>query len=373
MLYLDNAATSRFKPQAVIDAINYDIRHSANSGRSGHKDAVLAGIKIENCRQFLKTELGANDDYETVFTKNCTEALNLAIFGCVKGGERVLTTSNEHNSVLRPLYELERLKLITLDVIKTNGKKLDLSILSERAKSANIIVMGGACNVTGVTTDLYEVGRIAKRNGALFIVDGAQSVPILRTDIMGYGIDMLACAGHKGLHGVQGTGFLIFKKNLNISPLLFGGTGTYSSSVYQPLKFHDGLEAGTQFAGGISALYEGAKRSLSRINETRKNFTLLTQTALYNLNSLGCTLYSDETSTGVIAFNVGDTDSTYIAEKLDEYGIAVRSGLHCAPLVHEALGTANQGAVRISMGVETTIKDITYFSKSLEKITKKLK
>ena len=133
MLYLDNAATSRFKPQTVIDCINYDLRHSVNSGRGGYPDAIDAGLKIEACREFLKAALHADDGYDALFTKNCTEALNLAIFGIIKGGERVLTTANEHNSVLRPLFELERRGMITLTVLDTKGKKFDLSEFEEAA------------------------------------------------------------------------------------------------------------------------------------------------------------------------------------------------------------------------------------------------
>ena len=373
MLYLDNAATSRFKPQGVIDAINYDLRNSANSGRSGHSDAISAGIRIENCRYYLKSALGADDGYQVVFTKNCTEALNLAIFGAIKGGERVLTTSNEHNSVLRPLYELERQHRINLTVHNTHGKKIDMSIFAEQAKQADIIVVGGACNVTGYTADLQEIGKIAKLNNAMLIVDGAQSVPIISTNMKEYAIDMLACPGHKGLHGVQGTGFLIFRDDISLSPMLHGGTGSFSSSVYQPIQAPDAYEAGTLFAGGIAALYEGAKWSFNHAEAARNNYAQLTKTALYNLKSMDCTLYTDEMTTGVIAFNVGNADSAYIAELLNEYGIAVRSGLHCAPLVHKALGTENQGAVRASIGVETTLKDITYFSKAIEKIKRKLK
>ncbi|MCM1306273.1 MAG: aminotransferase class V-fold PLP-dependent enzyme [Bacteroides sp.] len=373
MLYLDNAATSRFKPQGVIDAINFDLRNSVNSGRGGYTDAVSAGIRIENCRYYLKSALGAEDDYEAVFTKNCTEALNLAIFGGIKGGERVLTTSNEHNSVLRPLYELERQGKITLDVLDTHGKKIDLSALNRRAANADVIVIGGACNVTGATVDLYEVGKIAKANNALLIVDGAQSVPILQTNMKECGIDMFACAGHKGLHGIQGSGFLIFKSDIKLRPILFGGTGTYSSSVYQPLQAPDGYEAGTLFAGGISALYEGAKWSFNHLDTTIKNYNQLTSTLLYNLKSAGCTLYTDETVTGVVAFNMGNADSAYVAELLNEQGIAVRSGLHCAPLVHKALGTESQGAVRVSIGVETAMKDVQYFSSVIEKLKRKLK
>lgn len=372
MLYLDNAATSRFKPQSVIDCINYDLRHSANSGRSGHDDAITAGMKIENCRRYLKTALHAEDDYEIIFTKNCTEALNLAIFGLIKGGETVVTTDNEHNSVLRPLFELQRRGLIDLRVLSTRGKKVNIDELRLFAAGANMLVLGGACNVTGSTLDIEAAGQIANDNGAIFILDGAQSVPVINTDVSGYGIDAVACPGHKGLHGVQGTGFLLIRNGLFPNPLLYGGTGTYSSSVEQPLQFPDGYEAGTMFAGGIAALHLGARWSFEHTESTRKNFAQLSQSALYNLKKLDCTLYSDETTTGVIAFNYKDVDSTYIAELLDSYGIAVRSGLHCTPLVHKALGTLNQGAVRISLGVETTAKDILYFSKTMEKIIKSL-
>lgn len=372
MLYLDNAATSRFKPQGVTDAINYDLTHSANSGRSGHSDAVNAGIRIENCRYYLKSALGASEGYDVIFTKNCTEALNLAILGYLKGGERVVTTSNEHNSVLRPLFELESRGKIDLNVIDTKGKKLDLAMLAKEAPSADVIVLGGACNVTGATVDLKEAGRIAKSNGAILIVDGAQSVPLIETNMSEYGIDMLACPGHKGLHGVQGTGFLIFRSDLKLRPLLYGGTGTFSSNVYQPTQSPESYEAGTLFAGGISALYEGAKWSFNNADASRKNISNLTDYLLYNLKSANCKLYTSENVTGVVAFNIGDADSSYVAEQLDEYGIAVRSGLHCAPLVHRGLGTLDQGAVRVSLGVETTVKDVIYFSKIIEKIRRKL-
>ena len=373
MLYLDNAATSRFKPQGVIDAVNHDLRNSANSGRSGHSDAISAGMRIENCRYYLKSALGADDGYQVIFTKNCTEALNLAIFGLIKGGERVLTTSNEHNSVLRPLYELERQGKISLTIHNTLGQSIDMALFTQQAEQADVIIVGGACNVTGYTADLKEIGKIAKTVNAVLIVDGAQSVPIIPIDIKEYGIDMLACPGHKGLHGIQGTGFLIFKNGTELRPLLYGGTGSFSSSVYRPADPPDAFEAGTLFAGGIAALYEGAKWSFNHADNTRSNYAQLTKTALYNLKTIGCTLYTKETATGVIAFNIGDTDSSYIAELLNEYGIAVRSGLHCAPLVHKALGTENQGAVRASIGVETTMKDIAYFCKAIEKIKRKLK
>jgi len=371
MVYLDNAATSRFKPKCVFDALFSDLRNSANSGRSGHNDAMRAALKIESCRKYLKSALGADDGYDVIFTKNCTEALNLAIFSAVKEGSRVLTTTNEHNSVLRPLYELKRRGSIALDVLDTGGKAVDLRQVKERAAHADLIVMGGACNVTGYTVDMEELGKIARENNCILIVDGAQSVPVIDMNMSEFGVKMLACPGHKGLHGIQGTGFLIADKSIPLTPLLYGGTGTFSGSEFQPLDAPDSFEAGTLFSGGIAALEAGARWTFDNLETERKNLSNLSENALYGLKRLGCTLYSEETKVGVIAFNYKDADSTFIAEKLNEYNIAVRAGLHCAPLVHRALKTSAQGAVRISLGVETTYKDITYFLSSLEKIISK--
>lgn len=373
MIYLDNAATSRFKPKSVFDILNYDIINSANSGRSGHTAAMDAEMRIENCRNYLLNKLGADDDYDLVFTKNCTEALNMAIFGYIKGGEKVVTSYNEHNSVLRPLFELERQGKISLLVLRpeSNGK-VDVNILAEKAKDADFIVLGGACNVTGSTLDAATVGKIAKQNNSIFLLDGAQSVPILPLHLKNDSIDMLACPAHKGLHGIQGCGFLAVRKGIGLKPMLYGGTGTYSSSVYPPIEFPDSYEAGTLFSGGISALHQGAKWSYDNLEKTRKNFDRLSSTLIYNLKSINAAVYTNETTCGVISFNIGDTDSTFIAQQLNDYNIAVRAGIHCAPLVHEFLGTSNQGAVRVSLGCDTTDKEISYFSSVIERIAKSI-
>lgn len=373
MIYLDNAATSRFKPRSVLEALSYDLTHSANSGRSGHRDAIAAGLKIENCRDFIKRTLHA-EDADVIFTKSCTEALNLAIFGLIKGGERVLTSANEHNSVLRPLAELERSKQITLDILPQSADgKISLDDIAEHAKHADIMTFGGACNVTGVETDLREVGKIAKRNNAILIADGAQCVPLADIDFEDFGISMLACPGHKGLHALQGTGFLLKRSDIQLKPLIFGGTGTYSSSVYQPLDAPEAYEAGTQFAGGIAALHAGAKWSFDNAAHTRKKFENMTEQLVYNLKMTKSTVYSVKNKYGIAAFNIGDTDSSLVAQLLDDNDIAVRSGLHCAPLVHKHLGTLEQGAVRVSLGVETTPSDITSFCTALEGIIRRLK
>lgn len=372
MIYLDNAATSRFKPKSVIDAVLYDLKNSANSGRSGHTAAIEAGIRIENCRNLLLKSLGAESGYNIVFTKNCTEALNLAILGSFSGGERVVTTANEHNSVLRPLFELKNKGFIQLFIVAQSD---DGSILHEhlaRAISeADVVVLSPVSNVTGARINTEIIGEYAKRNGVKFIVDGAQAVPLDSIDMTAHNIDMLACPAHKGLHGTQGVGFLIFKNDIKLAPLIYGGTGTASFSTLQPLDAPEAFEAGTQFAGGIAALMEGAKWSFQNAPKTRKIISALGDELVYYLKNIGATVYTKNAQAGVISFNLHDADSALVATLLDENGCAVRSGLHCAPLVHRFLRTEKQGAVRASIGVDNTDREIYEFVSVLETILKK--
>ncbi|MEG2541185.1 MAG: aminotransferase class V-fold PLP-dependent enzyme [Clostridia bacterium] len=373
MIYLDNAATSRFKPQGVFDALNYDITHSANSGRSGHDDAISASIKIENCRSYLLSSLHADNDFNLVFTKNCTEALNLAIFGFGLDGKRVVTTANEHNSVLRPLFEMERQGKISLHIIgQQDDGKISIDDIAQAFKTADFAVLNAVSNVTGAKLDIDAVGNLAKKNNVTLLADGSQAIPLTKIDMQKQNINMLACPGHKGLHGVTGTGFLIFKKDIKLKPLLFGGTGTASLSPYQPTDAPEAYEAGTMFSGGIAALMEGAKWSFENADKSRKITQSLCNAAAYYLSNIGATIYVSDTSSGVLSFNLKDIDSSFVAEKLNEFGIAVRSGLHCAPLVHKFLGTEKQGAVRVSIGVDNTEKDIFNFAVATEKIAKQM-
>lgn len=369
MIYLDNAATSRFKPKSVLDAINFDILHSANSGRSGHDEAIGASMRINACREYLKQVLGADDEYEVIFTKSCTEALNLAIFGSLQQNDRVVTSQNEHNSVLRPLFRLKEQGKISLTILNLdeNGK-INLNELREIAKDSDVFVFGGASNITGATANVYEIGKIAKEHGIRFIVDGAQSVPICPLNIKEYNVDMLACPAHKGLHGIQGCGFLLVKRDIPLIPLIYGGTGAFSQDLSPALQMPESYEAGTQFSGGISALHYGAEWSYKNLNNTRKNLIRLTKNAIYNLKQLNATLYTREYDCGIISFNIADIDSGYIADFLNELGVCVRGGLHCAPLVHKHLNTLEQGAVRVSFGCDSQDSDLLYFSKAMEHI-----
>lgn len=374
MIYLDNAATSRFKPKCVLDALIFDVTHSANSGRAGHDEAIDKSIRIQKCREYLLSVFGASDEYSLIFTKNCTEALNLAIFGIVKGGERVLTGVNEHNSVLRPLYQLKQEGKISLEIVKTNPLgRIDVKDVEKLATNADILVFGGACNVNGAICDIQSVADYCKNNGKILILDGAQSVPLIPLTLKSSGISMLACPGHKGLHGVQGTGFLIVRKDIKLSPLLYGGTGTFSSDVTPIVEMPDSFEAGTLFSGGIDALRQGAKWSFDNVDKNRKYIDRITKNILHGLHDIGATLYTRDTQTGVVCFNLANADSGYIADKLNEYGICVRGGLHCAPLVHREQGTSFQGAVRASVGCETKEGEIAYFLSVVERLMKGLK
>lgn len=374
MIYLDNAATSRFKPKCVLDALIFDVTHSANSGRAGHDEAIDKSIRIQKCREYLLSVFGASDEYSLIFTKNCTEALNLAIFGIVKGGERVLTGVNEHNSVLRPLFKLKQEGKISLEIVKTNPLgRIDVKDVEKFATNADILVFGGACNVNGAICDIQSIEDYCKNNGKILILDGAQSVPLIPLTLKSSGISMLACPGHKGLHGVQGTGFLIVRKDIKLSPLLYGGTGTFSSDVTPVVEMPDSFEAGTLFSGGIDALRQGAKWSFDNVDKNRKYIDRITKNILHGLHDIGATLYTRDTQTGVVCFNLANADSGYIADKLNEYGICVRGGLHCAPLVHREQGTSFQGAVRASVGCETKEGEIAYFLSVVERLAKGLK
>ena len=374
MIYLDNAATSRFKPKCVLDALIFDVTHSANSGRAGHDEAIDKSIRIQKCREYLLSVFGASDEYSLIFTKNCTEALNLAIFGIVKGGERVLTGVNEHNSVLRPLYKLKQEGKISLEIVKTNPLgRIDVKDVEKLATNADILVFGGACNVNGAICDIQSIADYCKNNGKILILDGAQSVPLIPLTLKSSGISMLACPGHKGLHGVQGTGFLVVRKDIKLSPLLYGGTGTFSSDVTPIVEMPDSFEAGTLFSGGIDALRQGAKWSFDNVDKNRKYIDRITKNILHGLHDIGATLYTRDTQTGVVCFNLANADSGYIADKLNEYGICVRGGLHCAPLVHREQGTSFQGAVRASVGCETKEGEIAYFLSVVERLMKGLK
>ena len=371
MIYLDNAATSFFKPKGVQDALVYDLAHSANSGRSGHRYALDSAMKIEDCRRFLLSAFRAPEgDYAVAFTKNCTEALNLGIFGFLREGMRVVTTAYDHNSVLRPLFELEKRGKIELMVVEPdeNGV-ISPAHLDTAMDGAHFCAVSAASNVTGARIDLTALAASAKKHGTVTLVDGAQAVPAVSVDMGKLGFDMLAFPGHKGLHGPQGTGALVFRTDLKLQPLLMGGTGTASDSTFQPTEPPEALEAGTLFAGGIAALHAGAKWSFANRERNRTATKRLAEELIAYLNGLEAEVYTRDPTLGVVSFNLKGKDSASVANALADKDIAVRGGLHCAPLAHKALGTLGRGAVRASIGADNTEKDIYLFVAALEQIS----
>lgn len=372
MIYFDNAATSRFKPKKAIKALVYDTVHSANSGRSGHDDAIYAMVNNEKTRRLLLKIYGAESGYNVVFTKNCTEAINLAVFGCLDPSKKIVTTVNDHNAMLRPLFNLKS-KGASLSVVNpSDNLSINPKHVLRLSYDADFIGMNLASNVTGAVSDVEEVGK-KKSDKTILLVDGAQGSPFYQIDMTKYNIDMLAMPAHKSLHGIQGVGFLIFKDTLKLSPLVYGGTGTSSDSVYQPLYAPEGFEAGTQFSAGIHALYEGAKWSMENLERSRKNVLKLSQKLMYALGSLGLINYSVNPQLGIFSFKDSDIPPTVMADELNTLGFATRSGLHCAPLIHNYLGTLESGLVRVSIGADNTEKEINALISALEKIMIKKK
>jgi selenocysteine lyase/cysteine desulfurase len=295
----------------------------------------------------------------------------LAIFGFVKEGMTVLTTENEHNSVLRPLYALNKQGIINLLIEPATDGYTPFERLAERGKSADLLVVSNVSNVLGAVVDVKALKHSLKDYPVKILVDGAQGVPYV--DIDGKCADMIALPAHKGLHGIQGVGALLFNKDISLKPLIYGGTGTESFSAIQPETIPDGLESGTLFSGGIRAFHEGARWTFEHVNEIRHHIETLAKECAYGLKHLGAKVYNNEFPSGIVTFNVYDVDSQSVATYLDQRNIAVRGGVHCAPLIHQRLKTHLQGAVRVSFGVDNNEKDIISLLGAVEKFMGKIK
>lgn len=372
MIYLDNAATSRFKPKGVIKAVVQEIKNSANPGRSGHREAIKSLERVYNARETVAKFVGSKNG-EVIFTSSCTEALNLAIFGTARCGH-VVTTVTEHNSVLRPLYKLEREKIIKLTVIEpdSNNKINPKDIEKAIGLDTYMVCVNNMSNVTGQEADIYEIGKVTTKKGALFLVDSAQSLGHKKINMDDMGIDMLASPSHKGIHGIQGAGFLVYAGRLRLNPLKYGGTGTNSDSVYQPLNPPEAYESGTLNTPGIASIKSGIEWTASKLERINEKITTLSDTMLNGLKKIkGVKLYSYELN-GIAAFEIEGYDSSEIADFMnEEFSIALRGGLHCAPLMHNNLGTLEKGLVRASIGWCNSFKDIDNLLIAVETLAKR--
>lgn len=372
LIYLDHAATGGNKAPSVLSAVLAAMRCCANPGRSGHKLSLAAAERVFACRELLSSLFGGYGFERVVFTKNCTEALNLAILGTLKQGDHAVTTCLEHNSVLRPLEALKRAGVIEYDVAPlTNGRLLPESIAELVKPNTRMAVVTSASNVTGEAPPLAKIKKLLPEH-VLFVVDGAQGAGHLPLSMKEMGLDALALAGHKGMGGIQGSGALLFSERMEISPLLFGGTGSESFDLGMPAFYPDRLESGTLSYPAVCSLYEGALLVKSRREEWARKLERTTAFVLDGLGELkGYTAYSLPNACGICSFRHARLPSETIAGELSEkYGICVRGGLHCAPLIHRALGDFPDGLVRASFSPEQGKKEAKALLCALKEIAR---
>ena len=351
MIYFDNAATGGRKPDCVISAVTSAIRVCANPGRAGHKLALACANVVQDCRNALNDFFGGFGFDRVVFTKNCTEALNIALLGVLKAGDHVVTTAMEHNSILRPLESLKKSGVITYDVcpLNKNGNISAKDIVKLVKPNTRMVALTTASNVTGALPPVQEIrARLPKR--VLLLCDGAQGGGHIPIHMQETGIDLLAVAGHKGLYSIQGLGALLFSERVNPTPLTFGGTGSMSISLNMPDFYPDALEAGTLSFPAIVSCLEGVRYVRARQGEISDQLISLTKYCIDGIQRLGgYKIYSLPNPCGIVAFAHPTLASEQLACLLSsKYSIAVRGGLHCAPLMHEGLSTLDNGLVRVS-------------------------
>lgn len=356
MIYLDNAATTMRKPRQVIDAVAEAMGHMGNASRGAHGGAIFTTSAVYEARVRVASLFGCKRSDHVVFTCNSTEALNIAINGLLDGGVHVVTTDLEHNSVLRPLYRLESEGRITLSFVPADMKGVvDYADFERLAREeTRAIICTHASNVTGNLVDIEKVGRIARAKGLLFVVDASQTAGAIPVDMEKMNIDVLCFTGHKGLMGPQGTGGLCVREGVEIRPWKVGGSGVQSYLKGQPCEYPTRLEAGTLNGHGIAGLSAAlgfiAEKGVEAVGA--RELSLLRRFIGGVSKIEGVTLYGDfsqEPRAAIASLNIHDFDSDAVADELSEgYGIAVRAGAHCAPRMHEALGTSERGAVRFS-------------------------
>ncbi len=370
MIYLDNAATGGFKPASVQNAVLASLRVCGNPGRSGHRLAVALSERVLACRDLLSSLFDGYGYERVVFTKNCTEALNIALPGVLERGDHVVTTCLEHNSVLRPLEFLKREGKIEYTVTPLTDGRLEPAAVAERVrKNTRAVVVTSASNVTGECPDLREIRRLIPKD-VLLVVDGAQGAGHLALSMKKLGIDALALAGHKGLNAIQGAGALLFSERFNPRPLLFGGTGSESYHLGMPEFYPDRLESGTLSYPAITSLYEGALYVKIHREEGAENLLRLTTALCTAMNGMeGYTPYFKPNPCGIASFAHERLSSEEVAGLLSEkFDIAVRGGLHCAPLIHQALGSFPAGLVRASLSPFQTMREVNALVGALKRI-----
>lgn len=379
-IFLNNAATSAIKPQAVTDAIaGFYTSGGIGLVNRGSGATTEGEDMLTECRVLIAKLFNIQRPIRIAFCLNATHAINLALFGLLKQGDHVLTTVYEHNSVLRPLTALKK-RGVEFDVIEpSRGSEIDLDVLKKSIRpNTKMIAVNHSSNVTGAIQPIRKIGTIAKENGLLFMLDAAQSAGLLDIDVERDNIDLLAFTGHKSLYGPVGTGGLYFAPGVDPEPIIYGGTGTFSESFEQPCELPDKFESGTPNLVGIAGLIEGLKFVLKTgVSKLYEHSSMLRDFFINEIAYLpGVKLigYSKSSATTpVVSINL-DCCGCYEAGEILEksFGIVVRPGLHCAPLVHKFLGTLETGTIRFSFGFFNTRKEVIKAVEALKMICCKL-
>ena len=381
MIYLDNAATSWPKPEAVYQAMDSFMRHTgASPGRSGHLLSVAAARIIYETREALCQLFGIGEPSHLVFTSNATEALNLAIKGLLHPGDHVIASSMEHNSVIRPLRALERGGVgVTLAGCASDGSLDPDEIKQAIRPNTKLIVLNHASNVVGTVLPVAEAGRIARDHNVILLVDASQSAGCFPIDVEVMNIDLLAFSGHKSLFGPQGTGGLYIRQGIEsrLEPLKYGGTGSYSEHENQPDFLPDKYESGTPNTVGLAGLGAGVRfvlqQGLDNIRKKEEKLTMLLLdglAAIPGISCYGCMNPADRVA--VVSFNVSGLAPSEVALQLEEdWRIMCRPGLHCSPVAHKTLRTFPQGSVRLSPGHFNSLQDIEKTIEAVRQIARK--
>ncbi|NLO84177.1 MAG: aminotransferase class V-fold PLP-dependent enzyme [Clostridiales bacterium] len=376
MIYFDNAATSFPKPPMVVRAMAGTLRKiGGNPGRSGHNLSLCGGRVIQNCRELLAENFCAPTPENIIFTSNCTEALNTAIKGMLYEGDEVICSHGEHNAVMRVLKGLEERKTIKVRVLQPNSLGLITpeSLCAAITPKTALCVLCHASNVTGVIQPIPELSAALKPYGVPLLVDAAQTAGIMDVSLNSLGADMLAMPGHKGLLGPHGTGVLVLGKGMFPRPLIVGGTGSQSESMIQPAQLPDRYESGTMNLPGIAGLFVGARFAFKHreaIEEYEDELAQRLREQLGNIRNIRLLGHPSAKKVGVVSFVPSTMDPGELCDRLASKGYALRAGLHCAPSIHQWLGTLQSGACRASVGIYNTEEDVDSLAMTVQRILK---
>ena len=377
MIYLDNAATTMQKPQEVIEAVVAAMGSMGNAGRGVNDASLSASRIIYDTRERICRLVGGSDPRQVAFTCNSTESLNIAIRGLLKPGDHVITTMLEHNSVLRPLYDLET-NGTSLTIVKSDANgNFDIEDMKAAVRpDTKMIVCTNGSNLTGNYVDPKPIGEFARERGILFVVDASQTAGVFPIDVKDMKIDVLCFTGHKGLLGPQGTGGLYVREGVAVRSMKVGGTGVQTYSKMQPVQMPTVLEAGTLNGHGIAGLHAALgyieKYGMDKIRMREQELMWRFYEGVKDIEHVR--VYGDfstKNRCAIVTLNIGDYDSSEVSDELlTEYGISTRSGGHCAPLMHKALGTVEQGAVRFSFSHYNTDEEVDAAIRAVQELAR---